>query len=74
MEFKNLKDLMTYLKDEAACREYYALLRWHGNPVCPHCNHLKPYLLKEGKLYRCSSKTCKKNFSVTVGTMDGCYL
>lgn len=69
MEFKNLKELMTYLKDEVVCREYYAQLRWGGNPVCPHCNASKPYKLKCGKLYRCSDKTCKKNFSVTVGTI-----
>lgn len=37
MEFKNLKQLMTYLKDDDVCREYYAELRWGGNPVCPHC-------------------------------------
>ena len=60
---------MTYLKDEKVCREYYALLRWGGNPTCPHCNHSKPYVLNGGKLYRCSSKTCKKNFTVTVGTI-----
>lgn len=69
MEFKNLKELMTYLKDEARCREYYAQLRWGGNPVCPHCNQPNPYLIKGGKLYRCSSKGCKKNFSVVKGTI-----
>jgi len=69
MEFKNFKELMTYLKDEDACREYYALLRWGGNPTCPHCGSPKPYKLKGGKLYRCSDKTCKKNFTVTVGTI-----
>lgn len=69
MEFKNLKELMAYLKDESDCREYYAQLRWGGNPICPHCNHSKPYKLKDGKLYRCRFKGCKKNFSVTVGTI-----
>ena len=69
MEFKNLKQLMTYLADDDRCREYYAQLRWGGCPVCPHCNHSNPYKLKGGKLYRCSAKTCKKNFTVTVGTI-----
>ncbi len=68
MEFKNLKELMSYLKDDKACREYYALLRWGGNPVCAHCNAPEPYLLKSGK-YRCSSKYCKKDFSITKGTI-----
>jgi len=69
MEFKNLKELMTYLDDDSRCREYYAQLRWGGNPVCPHCNATRPYLIQNGKLYRCSSKTCKKNFSVVKGTI-----
>ena len=69
MQFKNLKELMTKLSDENVCREYFAELRWGGCPVCPHCNHSNPYKLKYGKLYRCSAKSCKKNFSLTVGTI-----
>lgn len=69
MQFKNFKELMSLIKDENACREYYAQLRWNGNPVCPHCNHPRAYKLKGGKLYRCTSKECAKNFSVTVGTI-----
>lgn len=60
---------MTKLSDENVCREYFAELRWGGCPVCPHCNHSNPYKLKDGKLYRCSAKSCKKNFSLTVGTI-----
>lgn len=59
---------MSYLSDLKRCREYYAWLRWGGNPICPHCNAAKPYLLKSGK-YRCSSKTCKMDFSVVKGTI-----
>lgn len=69
MEFKNLKELMTYLKDEKVCREYWAQLRWGGNPVCVHCGAKNPYSIRGGKLYRCSSKTCKKNFSCIQGTI-----
>ena len=68
MEFKNLKELMTYLSDDKRCREYYALLRWGGEPVCVHCNEPKPYLLKSGK-YRCRAIACKKDFSITKGTI-----
>lgn len=69
MEFKNLKDLMTKLSDEKICREYVEQMRWGGNPVCPHCGAAKPYKLKDGKTYRCKDKTCKKDFTVTVGTI-----
>lgn len=68
MEFKNLKQLMSYLEDKTRCREYYALLRWDGKPVCAHCGEPEPYLLKSGK-YRCRAKTCAKDFSVTKGTI-----
>ncbi|MBC7829710.1 MAG: transposase [Chitinophagaceae bacterium] len=44
-------------------------LRWNGHPVCPYCNEQKPYKLKDGKTYRCRSKTCRKDFTVTIGTI-----
>lgn len=69
MQFKNLKELMAKLADEKVCREYFVELRWGGCPTCPHCNHSNPYKLKDGKLYRCSAKSCKKDFSITKGTI-----
>lgn len=69
LEFKNLKELMLQLADEKVCREYMEHMRWNGSPFCPHCNSTKPYKFKDGKGYRCSNKVCKKDFSVTVGTI-----
>jgi transposase-like protein len=66
---KTLKELMTHLGDESVCRAYMEQMRWNGNPVCPHCGEGKPYKLKYGKTYRCRAKTCKKDFTVTVGTV-----
>ena len=60
---------MLHLRDESVCRVYMEVMRWGDKPVCPHCNHAKPYRLKDGKNFRCSAKTCKKDFSVTVGTV-----
>lgn len=68
-DFKNLKELMTYFSDEGVCRAYMEKMRWEGNPVCPHCGAEKPYKLKDGKTWRCSSRTCRKDFSVLVGTI-----
>jgi len=68
-EFKNLKELMLHLSDEDVCRSYMEQMRWGGSPFCPHCSSTKPYKLKGGKAYRCSNKSCKKDFSVTVGTI-----
>jgi transposase-like protein len=69
MNFKNLKELFSKLSDEKVCLKYVEEMRWHGTPFCPHCGALTPYRLKDGKNFRCSEKICKKDFSVTVGTI-----
>lgn len=69
LQFKNLKDLMTQLSDETVARQHMEEMRWGGTPFCPHCNATRPYRLKDGKTYRCSDKTCKRDFTVTVGTV-----
>jgi transposase-like protein len=60
---------MAQLGDESECRRYMEQMRWNGNVVCPHCGEHKPYKLADGKTYRCRAKTCKKDFTVTVGTV-----
>jgi transposase-like protein len=60
--------------DEA--REQLEKLRWPNGPACPHCGGLNPYSIK-GKpdskrparkgVYKC--KECRKQFTVTVGTI-----
>ena len=69
LEFKNLKELMMKLSDEKICRQYMEQMRWGSEAFCPHCNSTRPYKLKDGKSYRCSSRKCKKDFTVTVGTI-----
>lgn len=69
MDFKNLKGLMKHLSDEGACQTYMEQMRWGGTPRCAHCQHPRPYRLKDGKTFRCSSRFCRKDFTVTVGTV-----
>jgi len=58
--------------DETSARKYLEKLRWPDGPVCPHCGGMdKAYRLK-GKstrpgLLKCGH--CRKQFSVTVGTL-----
>jgi transposase-like protein len=68
-EAKNLGELMLKLSSEDVCRSYMEQMRWGGNPICPHCGAHNPYRLGDGKTFRCKEKTCKKDFSVTVGTI-----
>jgi transposase-like protein len=70
LEFKNLKELMKYLSNESVCRAYVEQMRWpDGNVICPHCKGSKAYRYKDGKTFRCREKTCKKDFSLTTGTI-----
>lgn len=68
-QFRNLQELMIHFSDEKVCRAYLEEMRWNGNPVCPHCGSAKPYRLNDSKTFRCKNKECKKDFSVTVGTI-----
>src|ERR1700710_579795 len=49
-----------------AAREYLEALRWGGERVCPHCGTVNSsFATKKPGVYRCSSKECRKDFSVT---------
>src|SRR5262249_28613425 len=70
----NLSLLAKHFSDEDAARELLEEMRWNGNPACPHCGGLEPDKLppKPGSktrkgVYKC--KACRKQFTVTVGTV-----
>jgi transposase-like protein len=59
-------------KDENKAREHLEALRWPDGPICPHCGSLNNAKRLEGKstrpgLLKC--RDCRKQFSVTVGTV-----
>lgn len=68
-----------YFHDDDAAREYLESIRWpDGKPVCPHCGEAGDHYRLEGKggekgtkarkgLWKCHA--CRKQFSVTVGTV-----
>lgn len=67
-------DIASFTADQA--REHLEQLRWPIGPVCPHCGSITVYPLKakpESKrpvrkgVYKC--KDCRKQFTVTVGTL-----
>jgi transposase-like protein len=72
----NLSNLAKYFSDEDAARELLESWRWGKTPTCPHCGCIEPYKLtpkatskKPGRkgLYKC--RVCRKQFTVTVGTV-----
>ncbi len=72
----NLSALAKYFSDEDAAREFLERKRWPNGAVCPHCKSTGAYKLTpkaESKsparkgLWKC--KACRKQFTVTVGTI-----
>src|SRR5438128_7029743 len=57
--------------DPIEAATYLESIRWPDGPVCPHCgeSERRPYPLKSDtrKLYKCAA--CRKQYTVTVGTI-----
>jgi transposase-like protein len=59
-----------HFKDDAAARKLIESIRWPDGPVCHYCgtiNHAYP--IKKAGWYRCAEKECRKDFTVTMGTV-----
>jgi transposase-like protein len=58
-------------QDSFAAADYLESIRWPDGPTCPHCGvqDEKHYRLKHAtrKLWKC--RACRKQFTVTVGTI-----
>ncbi|NOT91039.1 IS1595 family transposase [Ferruginibacter sp.] len=67
--FKNLREFITSLPDEESCRKYLMKERWNGVVTCPYCSCERVTVIEGGKRFKCNHKDCRKNFSVTVGTI-----
>ncbi|MFN3658324.1 MAG: IS1595 family transposase [Pseudolabrys sp.] len=51
-------------------RDWLERTRWPEGPVCPHCGTIgRAYKTKKLGTYRCAEKECRKDFSVTTGTV-----
>ena len=55
--------------DETAARAWFEAARWPNGPVCPHCKGTEYRMTKIEGRYRCKAKACRKDFTVTVGTV-----
>jgi transposase-like protein len=61
-----------YFHDDAKARKYLESVRWPSGPVCPHCGVIGAHYRLEGATQRpglLKCKDCRKQFSVTVGTV-----
>lgn len=61
-----------HFHDDNKAREYLESIRWPNGPVCPHCGVIEGHYQLQGKAHRpglWKCKDCRKQFSVTVGTV-----
>src|SRR5947199_9894185 len=72
----NLATLGKHLSDDNAAREFLEAMRWPNGPVCPHCKSTIAYRLVPRVESKCpvrkgvlKCKACRKQFTVTVGTI-----
>lgn len=56
--------------DAEAARAYIEAIRWPEGPVCGHCGETaRRYNTKRPGRYRCGNPECRKDFTVTTGTV-----
>jgi transposase-like protein len=57
-------------RDADKARERLERLRWPDGPVCPHCGNKGAWAIETRPgLYKCAQYKCRKQFTVTVGTV-----
>ena len=69
-DFDSLFELLDHFNTETKCIDYLAKLRWNNEVGCPYCSHDNCYVLNvknRPKRWKCAK--CRKQFSVTVGTI-----
>jgi len=59
-----------HFQNPKSAREWLEKTRWPEGPVCSHCGSLgRAYALKKPGWYRCAEPECRKDFTVTTGTV-----
>ena len=67
--FKSILQFQREFDTDEKCRLFLERQRWGGTPCCPFCASINVTRIKDGKRFQCNEKQCRKQFSVTVGTV-----
>jgi len=60
----------SHFQSHEAAREWLEKLRWPEGPACSYCGTVgRAYKIKKAGWYRCAEKECRKDFTVTMGTV-----
>lgn len=68
-QFTSILQFQKHFNTEEKCRKFLEQERWGGTPACCFCGSTNVTRIKEGKRFQCNEKECRKQFSVTVGTV-----
>jgi transposase-like protein len=66
---KTLLEAIRYFGDKDVANEFVAKLRWPDGPVCPVCGSPESSYLSTRRVWKCKEKTCRKQYSVKLGTI-----
>jgi transposase-like protein len=60
-----------HFQNDHAARNLIQSVRWPNGPVCSHCGTINRAYAVKGRdgLYRCAEPECRKDFTVTTGTV-----
>ncbi len=67
--FKSILEFQKHFDTDVKCRLFLEQQRWGDTPACCFCGSVNCTRIKEGKRFQCNEKECRKQFSVTVGTI-----
>lgn len=67
--FKSMLEFQKHFDTDEKCRLHLEVQRWGNTPACPFCASIKVKRIKDGRRFQCNEKECRKQFSVTVGTV-----
>ena len=67
---KTLQEAITHFSNPDICLEMVKNLRWSdGIVTCPHCQSTAVGFTQTRRIWKCKNKSCRKQFSVKVGTV-----
>lgn len=65
----SLVEAVRYFSDLDVATDFVAKMRWADGPICPDCGGREHYYLAKRRIWKCKNKTCRRQFSVKVGTI-----
>ena len=66
---RTLIDTIKHFADADVAVEFLSKIRWPKGPICPHCGNKKVCFLKTRRVFKCTTRPCRKQFSIKVGTI-----